>query len=229
MRLLPPREETMRIAAITFIVLVAAVVSVRAQDSERTVSAEQRNFAAVDRIGDPGYRSFFMFKTEGAGYTIRADGYAESSSAKARPRNFSLPLGRNGHMVRFYFLEYEGDLLLVYEGSDEEFGWGYLLRLNQKTLKPKWAAPINGFNIGPAALEASHAYLSAANLFAKIDLQTGKYVWQQEGLQKQYALSFNGFRLPLIDEQRILFLEDRSKGKTVELDKASGRILSVRD
>jgi hypothetical protein len=88
--------------------------------------------------------------------------------------------------------------------------------LNQKTLKPKWAAPINGFNIGPAALEANYAYLSAANLLAKIDLQTGKYVWQQEDPQKQYAVSFSGFRLPLIDGQRILFLEDRSKGKTVE-------------
>lgn len=219
----------MRIAAIGFMVLIAAVVSARAQDSERPVSAEQQNFTAVGAVGDPGYRSFFMFKTEGGGYTIRADGYAESSSAKARPRNFSLPLGRNGHMVRFYFLEYEGDLLLVYEGSDGEFGWGYLLRLNQKTLRPKWAVPINGFNIGPATLEANYAYLSAANLFAKLDLQTGKYVWQEDDLQKQYALSFSGFRLPLIDGQRILFLEDRSKGKTVELDKASGRILNVRD
>jgi hypothetical protein len=219
----------MRIAAIVFMVLIAAVVQARGQDTERPPSAEQRNFEAVGRIGDPGYRSFFMFKTEGGGYTIRADGYAESSSGKARPRNFSLPLGRNGHMVKFYFLEYEGDLLLVYEASDEEFGWGYLLRLNQKTLKPKWAAPINGFNIGPATLEASYAYLSAANLFAKIDLQTGKYVWQEQDPQKQYALSFSGFRLPLIDGQRVLFLEDRSKGKTVELDKASGKILNVRD
>ncbi len=219
----------MRIAAIGFLVLIAAAVPARAQDSEGTASAEQRNFRTVGGIGDPGYRSFFMFKTEDGGYTIRADGYAESSSGKARPRNFSLPVGRNGHMVRFYFLEYEGDLLLVYEASDGEFGWGYLLRLNQKTLKPKWAAPINGFNIGPATLEASYAYLSAANLFAKIDLQTGKYVWQEEDPQKQYALSFSGFRLPLIDGQRILFLEDRSKGKTVELDKASGKILNVRD
>jgi hypothetical protein len=219
----------MRIAAIGFMVLIAAVAPARAQDSERAVSAEQRDFTAVGAIGDPGYRSFFMFKTESGGYTIRADGYAESSSGKARPRNFSLPLGRNGHMVRFYFLEYEGDLLLVYEGSDGEFGWGYVLRLNQKTLKPKWAAPINGFNIGPAILEANCAYLSAANLFAKIDLQTGKYLWQQEDPQKQYALSFNGFRLPSIDGERILFLEDRSKGKTVELNKASGRILNVRE
>jgi hypothetical protein len=218
----------MRIAAIGFMVLIAAAVSAQAQDSERAVSTEQRNFTAVGRIGDPGYRSFFMFASEVGGYTIRADGYAESSTAKAR-RNFSLPMGRNGHMVRFYFLEYEGDLLLVYEASDGEFGWGYLLRLNQKTLKPKWATPINGFNIGPATLEANYAYLSAANLFAKIDLQTGKYVWQEEDPQKQYALSFSGFRLPLIDGQRILFLEDRSKGKTVELDKASGKILNVRD
>jgi len=57
----------------------------------------------------------------------QADGYAESSSGKARPRNFSLPLGQSGHMVRFYFLEYENDLLLIYELSDERLGWGYLV------------------------------------------------------------------------------------------------------
>lgn len=212
-------------------VLIACAGPVQSQEpSQQSSPAEERSFTAVGRIGDPGYRSFFMFPTKSGGYTIRADGYAESSSGKARPRNFSLPLGRSGNMVRFYFLEHENDLLLIYELSDEVLGWGYLVRLNQKTLRPKWALPINGFNIGPGLVDtASDVYLSAANLFARVDLKTGTYVWQQKDPQKQFSLGFAGFRLPQFEGDRVLFSEDRQKGKTVEIEKSSGKIVAVRD
>jgi len=220
----------MNVAVILFSILITCAGPVRPQEPSLSSPAEERSFTAVGRIGDPGYRSFFTFPTKSAGYIVRADGFAEVSSGKARPRNFSLPLGRSGHMVRFYFLEHENDLLLLYELSDERLGWGYLVRLNQKTLKPKWALPINGFNIGPALVDTtSNAYLSAANLFARIDLKTAKYVWQQEDLQKQFSLGFDGFRLPQLEGDRVLFSEDRPKGKTVEIEKASGKIIAVRD
>jgi hypothetical protein len=219
-------------AAVTLLfVLMACAGPVQSQaPSSQSSPAEERPFTAVGRIGDPGYRSFFIFPTRNSGYTIRADGYAESSSGKARPRNFSLPLGQSGHMVRFYFLEYENDLLLIYELSDERLGWGYLVRLNQKTLRPKWALPVNGFNIGPGLVDrASDAYLSAANLFARVDLKTGTYVWQQVDPQKQFPLGFAGFRLPQFEGDRVLFSEDRQKGKTVVIEKSSGKIIAVRD
>jgi len=218
-------------AAVTLLfVLMAFAGPVQSQSSPLSSPAEERSFTAVGGIGDPGNRTFFMFATKISGYTIRADGYAESGSGKARPSNFSLPLGRRGHIVRFYFLEHENDLLLIYELSDEHLGWGYLVRLNQKTLKPKWALPINGFNIGPGLLDtASDAYLSAANLFARVDLKTGIYLWQQEDPQKQFPLGFAGFRLPQFEGDRVLFSEDRQEGKTVEIEKSSGKIIAVRD
>ena len=143
---------------------------------------------------------------------------------------FSLPLGRSGHIVRFYFLEYENDLLLIYELNNERLGWGYLVRLNQRTLKLKWAIPINGYNIGPGIVPAaSEVYLSAANLFARLDLNTGKYVWQQEDPQKQFPLRFSGFRLPVLAGDHVLFAEDSPGGKTVEIERLSGKIIAVRD
>jgi hypothetical protein len=220
----------MNVVVIVFFILIACAGPARSQEPSSSASTEDQPFTAVGRIGDPGYRSFFIFSTKGGGYVVRADGYAESSSGKARPRNFSLPLGRSGHMVRFYFLEHENDLLLIYELSDERLGWGYLVRLNQKTLKPKWAIPINGFNIGPGLVDTTgNAYFSAANLFARVDLNTGKYVWQQEDPQKQFPLGFAGFRLPQLEGDRVLFSEDRQKGKTAELERSSGKIIAVRD
>ena len=212
----------------TFTVL-ALVAPAQDPNKQPHPAAAPQAFSKVESLGD-GSRAFFMFSTNGPGYTVRADGFAEQSAApKGRPANFSLRVGRNGRIVRFYFLEYEGDLLLIYEGSDEKHGWGYVVRLNQKSLKPKWAAPVSDFNLGPGLVDENNVYFSAANLLAKIDLQTGEYVWRQEDLQKKYSLSFDGFRLPSIEGKRVLFPEDGEKGKTVEIDKVTGKILGVRD
>jgi hypothetical protein len=220
----------MNVAVILFFILIACAGPVRSQEPSLSSAAEERSFTAIVPIGEPGYRSFFKFSTKGGGYIVRADGFAEVHSGKARARLFSLPLGRSGHMVRFYFLEHEDDVLLIYELSDERLGWGYLVRLNQKTLKPKWALPINGFNIGPGLVDSTNnAYLSAANLFARVDLKTAKYVWQQEDPQKQFPLGFYGFRLPQLEGDRVLFSEDRQNGKTVEIERSSGKIIAVRD
>jgi hypothetical protein len=193
-----------------------------------TPPVEPKAFSRVESVGD-GYRAFFMFETSGPRYTVRADGFAEQSAiGKGRPQNFTLRVGRNGRIVRFYFVEDEGDLLLIYEGSDKQYGWGYLVRLNQKTLKTKWAAPISDFNLGPGLVEDNYVYFSAANLLAKIDLHSGAYVWQLEDMQRKYTLSFDGFQLPSIMGERVMFHEDGAQGKTIELDKITGKILSVR-
>lgn len=209
--------------------LLVLVTPAQEPNPQSTPAPEPRALSKVESLGD-GSRVFFMFGTSGPGYTIRADGFAEqSATGKGRPSNFTLRVGRGGHIVRFYFLEDEGDLILIYEGSDKQFGWGYVVRLNQKTLKTKWAAPVSDFNLGPGLVEGNHMYFSAANLLAKIDLHTGAYAWSQEDMQRKYSLSFDGFRLPSITGERVVFHEDGANGKTVEVDKATGKILSVRN
>lgn len=210
--------------------LVAATQHLSAQQIPQSISpADSRAFSKVESLGD-GTRAFFMFGTSGPGYTIRADGFGERSGiGKGRPANFSLRVGRNGHIVRLYFFEHEGDLLLIYEAGDKQLGWGYVVRLDQKTLKTKWAVPVSDFNLAPGFVEDSSVYFSAANLLARIDLRTGAYVWHHEDVQKKYALSFDGFQLPSIMGDRVLFREDGDKGKTVEIDKVTGKVLSVRD
>lgn len=219
--------ESLRILTSIMLMLLALAAPAQEPSHQSTPAPEPRAFSKVESLGD-GTRAFFMFSTNGPGYTIRADGFAEqSATGKGRPTNFSLRVGRNGLIVRFYFLEDDGDLLLIYEGSDKQYGWGYVVRLNQKTLKPKWAAPVSDFNLGPGFVEDNFLYFSAANLLAKIDLHSGAYLWRQEDVQKKYALSFDGFRLPSITGDRVSFHEDGANGKTIEVDKVTGKILSV--
>ena len=207
---------------------MAFAVSAQQPVDQSSAAFEQKAFNNVEITGE-GFRSFFVFSAEGFHYIIRADGHAESDSGKPRPRNFDLRVGRNGHVVRVYFTEYEGDLLLIYEASDKQYGWGYVERLDQKTLKPRWLKPVNGFNIGPGLVEANYAYLSAVDLLAKIDLRSGDYVWQQQAFQEQYVLSSKGFRLPSVKGERVFFQEDATNGKTIEVDKTTGKILGGRN
>ena len=112
---------------------------------------------------------------------------------------------------------------------DARSGWGYVVRMDQKKLKPKWIKPVSAFNFGPALVEAEYCYLTAANLLIKIDLRSGAFVWQQEEFEKQYAISSAGFRLPSLSDDRVFFQEDAESGKTLEVDKATGKILSVKN
>jgi hypothetical protein len=204
---------------------------VQAQTTEPE-ALKQKAFAVVEAQGMEKWRSFFVFSTNGYSYIIRADGHSQSTQSNAenaRPRNFQLKMGLHGHLERFYFVEHEGDLLMIYEVSDERSGWGYVVRLDQKTLKPKWTKPVSAVNIGPALIEAEYGYLTAADLLIKIDLRSGASVWQQDELEKQYGLSSAGFRLPSILEERAFFQEDADSGKTLEVDKTTGKILSVRN
>jgi hypothetical protein len=218
----------LKVITLVLLIAMAFVGSAQQPSDQSSPAAEQKAFDKVEVSGE-GFRSFFMFSSEGFHYTIRADGFAESDSGQRRRGNFNLRVGRNGYLVRVYFTEYEGDLLLLYEASDKQYGWGYVERLDQKTLKPKWLKPVSSLNIGPGLVEANYAYLSAADLLAKIDLRSGNYVWQQQGFQAQHALSSEGFRLPSVSGERLIFQEDLENGKTVEVDKTTGKILSVRN
>ena len=76
-------------------------------------------FAQADRVGEPGERSFFLFSTSAGNYIVRDDGFAEFTSPKGMRRIFKLRV--KGRIQQMYFLEHEGDVLILYEVIDETF------------------------------------------------------------------------------------------------------------
>ncbi len=187
----------------------------------------QQVFAKAERRG-PDRSSLFLVQVKGGNYTIRYDGFVEAPGQYWH-HHLQLPFGRPGHLERIYFLEQDDDLFFLYEVSNETSGWGYCERLNQKTLKTKWIAPVAGFNLGPALVEGNDVYLSAVNLLARLDLNSGKYVWQQTALDKDHPPAFEQFGLPSLTGNLAIFNEDASRGRVIEVDKATGKILKVRE
>ena len=207
-----------------FLLLLPVIVS--AQEPPQ-LSSQQRAFTSVERTGEDKWRSFFMFSAAGHDFAIRGDGFGQSTPGRARPTSFRLTLGREGQLERVYFLEYDSDLFLIYEATDQKFGWGYVERFDPRTMKRKWITPVGAFNIGPGVVEGNSLYLAAANLVARIDVSTGKYIWQHDEIQKQYELLVESFQLPAVSADSVLFYENGHRARTVEIEKATGRILHV--
>jgi hypothetical protein len=108
------------------------------------------SFSLADRVGEPNARSFFLFSTSAGNYTIRQDGMGEFTSPKGMRRVFKVTVGPNGRLERVYFLEHEGDLLLLYEVRGQNF---YLVRMEQQKRKMRWLTALGNVTEHDASVD----------------------------------------------------------------------------
>src|SRR5690349_9294405 len=108
---------------------------------------QESPFVLAERFGEASAneRTFFLFSTSIAKYILRHDGTGEATSRAGLRRSFYLKIGSRERIKRVYSLEYEGDLLLLYQAGDT----GYVARMNQKsrkvrtvTIAPDFAPPM---------------------------------------------------------------------------------------
>ena len=188
--------------------------------------AMRTSFSRIERIGEANARSFFMFSIGDWSYTIRHDGRGEiRSPGFLHPRYLDLKMG-GGRLERLYYAELSGDLLLAYEVTSGKSGWGHILRVDQNQ-RARWIAAIPSRNINPGTIENNFVYLSGQDFLAKMDLASGKYVWQQADFAKEYDKSFFEFSLPEINGANVVFPELGSSSRVLELEKMTGKILKV--
>ncbi len=189
-------------------------------------SGAQRAFTDVERVGEANARSFFAFSAGGRLFTIRHDGFGEINGVVfIKFRNFNLKMGGPGRLARLYTAEIGSDLVLAYEVANGNSGWGYVARFDPAHNAFRWIAPVASGNLGPGLIEGNYAYVTGQDFLSKLDLQTGKYVWQQTDLAKEYGSVFAQFALPEINGASIVFPEAGAKARTLEVDKVTGRIL----
>lgn len=111
---------------------ILVMVSAAAPAYPNRAAEELSPFTLARRIG-----VFHLFSTSVGKYTISHSGFGEVYVGN-RKKNFHVKVGARERIKRLYFLEYEGDLLLLYEAGAS----GYLLRLDQKTRKVRRAITI---------------------------------------------------------------------------------------
>ena len=114
-------------------------------ESERS-SGDASAFTLAERFGEPNQRerTFFVFSTSVAKYILRHDGTGEATSRAGLRKSIYLKVGAGERIERVFSLEYEGDLLLLYQAGER----GYVARMNQRsrkvrtvTIDPAFAPP----------------------------------------------------------------------------------------
>lgn len=174
----------------------------------------------------------FEFSISASNYSLSPRGKGVRSSRSTNARPFNLRLDRHDYLVGdLYFAVYQGDLLLIGEASDGDYGSGFIIRLDGRTLRVKWKQVISGFNVGQGLMDDSYAYVTGVGFIGKVSLKSGAYVWRHKDLYQQNNSAFNSFELPEIDGSVVVFKESpiylRKKVAVVRVDRRNGKKLSI--
>jgi hypothetical protein len=200
----------------------------------------------------PNVKSFLKVKDEGllepedvefsvSGYKYFISGYGKGrrEGGNGPVRRFDLRLNEN-FLNEIYYADYQGDVLLNCEYSDSEYGASFITRLNGKTMAMKWKRGIRGFNLGQGLIEDKFAYVTALGLVAKVNLETGAFVWKHDNLYRTASkkkgesysdTDFNSFELPEVKGDIVSFKEVEIyplPPKTLSVQKRTGRIVSIK-
>lgn len=121
---------------------------------------------------------------------------------------------------------HQDDLLVVfgmYGGEGGDSVWSKLCRFSGETGILLWSADIPGFNMGEMLKTGDIAYMTSIGTTAKIDLTTGKYIWQHKGFYGKGA--YNDFRKPLLENGSVVFID--SNDNRIVIDDFSGAIIDM--
>ncbi|MDQ4120682.1 MAG: hypothetical protein M3209_04450 [Acidobacteriota bacterium] len=220
------RKDYLSIVLVFFILLVFQ--DIHAQQAE-IFSEAKGTPTAAERIYD--YEKW-NFSIDNNQYEIKKNGKAKRIDEKNRVTNFYINLKDADNLVRIYFAQYKNDLILLCEDEAWDAGGGFIIRLDGKILKPKWREHIPAFNIARGLIEGNSAYLAAIGFAAKINLDTGKYIWKHDNFYRRYKEdgAFTVFDVPEIQEETIVFTEksiyDRPPN-IIKFNKNSGDVIQV--
>ena len=208
--------------------LMGDLINSGAGNSPKTPTAPPRLFEEAKRLGsDPGPYEFTL-SIYGCSVTITSAGEGGRSCPGASPVKFHISVERDSEIGQLQFLNDKRTLFLIYELSDGESGWGKAVALNS-ALRVRWVRHIPDFNIARALVEGHFAYVSGVGFVAKLDLNTGRYVWRHAGLYRR-QLTFEVPQPPNSEGKTVSFSSHDGNGRSrvLRIDKDTGRILSHR-
>jgi hypothetical protein len=166
-------------------------------------------------------------------FEVNRRGIGRRLSAKMRTTRFRVEIQSDEEIERIYFSEYKSDLLLLCEVNAGGYGSGFIVRLDGETLRQRWRVNIPAFNVAQGLIEDNSAYLGAIGFAAKLDLNSGRYLWKHHDFYRKYHKdgAFNMFELPRISGDEVIYTEGQEmykrKPNTVRFNKKNGKILKV--
>lgn len=218
-------DRTIRDAVIILLVTSYLVSSLAAQSSQQTVT-----FTAVaDCLPEFDPSKPCRLTALRADYQVGFDGLCKRNAPGERPTEIRLPLPKNARIDRVLYGEVQGDLLLIYEISDGESGWGSVVRLEPRALAVKWHVNLPGFNLSIGTIEGARLYQAGFGFVGAIDLTRGTFVWKHGDLYDQLRQSFNAFQPPELAGSEVIFREEpvshaTNPPRVIRVSKVTGKM-----
>lgn len=166
----------------------------------------------------------FEFEMNGFAYHVRVNGNGRRTKGKS-VRGFNLRLDSGDTVGNLFYTEFEGDLLLLIHLANAGGGAGMVTRLEQPSMRGLWRQRIAAPDIGEPLRDGHNLYVTGKGLVGKLDLRTGEYAWQHEGLEDVRG----AFDAPELKGDAVLFREQSvyNPRRTLVLEKKSGRVIRV--
>ena len=123
---------------------------------------------------------------------------------------------------------------MAYEFTNDETGGAAVAAFADSNPQPVWRAEINEFNLGLPAVRGNDAYVTAAGFIAKLNLQSGEFVWRQTDLSAKYK-RFEWFSMSVVGANSVIVREEKPKAFehlghwAIELAQESGELIHVGD
>ena len=190
-------------------------------------------FSPATSIPDKGDPRHFEISTANYTYSVSSSGRGvRKGSGETKARPFRLRLDRGDRLTRvIYYAEYQGDLLLIGEATNDLDGVGFIFRLDGRSLRTKWKRTIPAFNVGQGLIDDKYAYVTGIGFIGKVNLNSGVYVWRHHDLYRRNNQAFNSFELPELQGSLVVFSESpdhlRKKVAVIKVQRTSGRIVSL--
>jgi hypothetical protein len=216
-----------KLSVALLILLLAGVVGAQ-QSSEQTARPRPSQLFQKARGIPEAAPTAFEFELSGFAYRVAANGNGRRTKGDST-RRFNLRLDGDEQLRHVYFSKYEDDVLLVCEVSAAGSGAGFVMRLEQPSMRTLWKPHIPAPGVGEPFRDGAQLYVTARGFVARLDLKTGGFVWQREKLYGRGRKdAFGSFVLPRVEGDEVLFKEQpvyNVTALTLVLNKKSGKIV----
>jgi outer membrane protein assembly factor BamB len=118
----------------------------------------------------------------------------------------SLKLNVDMGICKAFFISKDSLLYLFCEETNSDDGASEIFNINTNNKKLEWKASLSGFNLGKPVLKGDYAYLTAIGMVAKLDLKTGKYVYEYDNLYTNSESAFNSFDSVVFRGDQTIFI-----------------------
>ena len=155
----------------------SSIYTTKAISEPKSLDCEKAIYLLIDRTGEIEFNNFGLKRNQKV-YVI---------SAK------NLNISEDENISQVFFAEFEDDLILIFDKSNDESGSIIICRISFMKPMVKWKIELPSMNPSYGVIENQFLYQAGVGYISKINLNSGKFEWkhgEMRILKRRITLNF---------------------------------------